>query len=342
MTMGNHTLETELERRAVNDKTAKEFFHKYENMKIYLTNEYYRWTQANCKFYTDHGEQHVQSVSTSASLLLSDQINDERALIPLDIFLILSAIIWHDVGVVYGRSNHASRIADMTEEIKKLGFSNPVVHRLVTEISKAHSGNNGLNIPKRSDECTINNFPCKVYPRALASIVRFADEISENHSRISLSLLPDVPDKNRIFWEYANCIVASNPEPERERVVITIEIQKEKVLQEFICSEFNDRVNSKGQISLIEYIICRLEKMNNERVYCLKESTRYTSIREIEARITILDGIERINNYDTIRIVLGDSGLLKQESYPEIDIFDGFFESYPILKPERIKDALFL
>lgn len=332
----NLTLETALERRASTEKDAEILWNKYKAVRDYLTTEYYRWVQANCPFFTDHGENHIQSVIQAASALLNKHLTPEskNELSSLDLFLILAAILWHDVGNVYGRSGHASRVGKMINEIKRLGFPNIDIQRLVEEISKAHAGEDGLNIPRTEEDCTVLNRPYTVYPKALAAIVRFADEISENRARISQALLPDVPDENRIFWEYANCISASRPEPARYRVVVTVAMQDDAAIREFTCPEqFRNRADSRGNISLIKYVVCRLEKMNNERAYCALEFSRYVSIIEIVARFTILRGTERVENYE-LEVNFSQSG------YPNIQIFDDFFERHPNWQPEKIREAL--
>ena len=261
--MPNHqTLEHELERRSLlKEPDAEDFWHKYGNMKFYLNQYYYNWIQASCPYFTDHGEQHIRSVIDAASFLLSKQLNtsDSRSFSSLEIFLILCGAIWHDVGNVYGRSGHAQRVAEMTEKIKELGFPDMQIHRLVNEISKAHAGPEGLEIPRNEERATTANGTFSLYPRSLAAVVRFADEISENHTRVSAMLLPEIPQENQIFWQYANCIRACLPEPSRDRILIEIEILPEALMADFPCGDYPER-SKGGNISLIDYILCRLEK----------------------------------------------------------------------------------
>ena len=144
------SLETELESRSKTQCDPLYLWPRYLAMKNYLSQEYYRWIQANCPYYTDHGDHHIKTVIQAASGLLSQQLNGTRKndLTTLDLFLILSEILWHDVGNVLERSGHAARIAEMTEEIKKLGFPDLQVQRLVIDISRAHSGKDGLSVPR--------------------------------------------------------------------------------------------------------------------------------------------------------------------------------------------------
>lgn len=237
--------------------------------------------------------------------------------------------------MVSQRSGHASAVVGMIDKVKEIAFPNTPIFRIVVEIIKAHSGKGGLDIPRREDEVSTSAESYTVSTRALAGILRFADEVSENHSRISTVLMPSVPEESRIYWEYASCITASRPEPARERVVVTIEMQTDKATSKFKCSEFKNRLDADGKISLIEYVLSRLEKMNNERHYCYREFSKFASIKEIEVRLTLLKGVERVSGYDNMKIILGDSGLLDESAYPAIDVFEEFFNSNPEWKPEE-------
>lgn len=338
------TLEAELERRALaSEDSAADLWARYKSVKDFLSSQYYGWVQANSPFLTDHGELHIKSVIQTASLLLGKHLEpgaekNKRQLSSLDIFLILSGILWHDVGNVFGREGHAERAAEMTKEVKSLAFPDPDVHRLVTEIAMAHSGQNGLVKARNEEDCSIGYQTYTVFPRALAAIVRFADEVSENRSRISSALLPTVPEGNRVFWEYAHSISASRPEPERERVVVSISLQRANAVKKYLCGNFADRIDSENKIHLIDYILCRIEKMNNERAYCAPEFSRFATIREIVARFTLQDDITRVAE---TTVYFSDSGVKNNgNEYPDIKIVDDFFLAYPDWRPERLEESL--
>lgn len=335
-------LETELERRRTKDPDAESLWPRYKLMKDYLETNYYRWVQANCRFFTDHGQQHIQSVIQAASSLLRLRLLPRKTsdLSSIDIFLLLCAIIWHDTGMVFGRSGHADEIARVTADIRVLGFPDPTIYRLVLEIARAHGGRSGLSLPRTDEDISITGTTYTVHPRALAAVVRFADEVSENRSRISLALLPDVPEHNQIYWYYAASIVASRPEPERERVVVTVELQRDHLLRSFHCDPtFVHRADGNGKITLLEYVLCRLEKMNNELTYCGSHLSKFVAIREIEARLTILVDDQRLQNYDNFTFVFGASGLGHAE-FPDTPLYNQFFGRYPDWRPEALREVL--
>ena len=338
LTSEHLSIETALQQEAGNDNNAKDLWAKYSIMKSYLTAQYYPWIQANCPYFTDHGKLHVESTIEAANSMLLPSPKNRRNLSALDLYLLLCAVIWHDVGMVYDRSKHAERVSIMIQKIGELFFS-PTIHRLVIELVKAHTREDGLEIPSREQDCAISTKTYTVSPRALAAIVRFADEISENRSRISQALLKDgkVPEENRIYWEYANCIVASRADPLGERIIVSIEIEPDKAIAKYRCpKECTQYSKTDGSISLIEYVVYRLEKMNNERAYCARDFGKYASIRQIEVRLMLTHRGERIENY-TNEFVLRDSGMHKS-TYPQIDFFEDFFKHHPHWNPQKIAE----
>jgi len=251
----------------------------------------------------------------------------------LEIFIILTAILWHDAGMVYGRSGHADQVVRVIAKIKEVCLPDVTIRRIVTEIVQSHSGQQGLKIPKREEDCTGPSLgACTIYPKALAALIRFADEISENRSRISGALLGDVPEDQSIFWEYANCVTAARPDPARHRVVLSLEIPYDKAIQDYKCKEFKGLRGNTGEISLIEYIVRRIEKMNNERAYCAPHFNKYAWIGEICVRFKITNGIQGLDAFE-IENNFGDP----DSAIPSIDIFERFFDENPEWRPDQLK-----
>jgi len=322
------------------DEACAQLCDGYRLIKKILLDNFYDWVQASCPFFTDHGRNHVQSVINTTSRMLEDTANtDNSSFTSVETFLLLSGILWHDVAMVHGRSGHASRVKDVMSKFRN-SFPNPDFARIVYEIAKSHSGTTGLKIPRAEEFLSLGNETHQVHPRRLAAILRFADEISENRSRISYHLIDSVPDKNRIFWEYANAITSSRPDVENDRVVIAYSIEKSVVTQRFPCVEFPTRVDLDGTISLIEYIVCRLEKVNNERIYCSQFSLPFIGFSEVQAEITIVNDLERLADYDALVFTFRDGGLYKPGEYPNTDIFDLFFKENSNWRPDQLSKAL--
>jgi hypothetical protein len=335
-------LENELKRLSHKGEVEEKLFHSYSVTKAYLKKDYYPWIQAKCPYYTDHGENHINNVINSASEMLSNRIGSHSTnpLKPIEIFEILNGIIWHDVGNAISRVNHEKKVYEISNEIRKLAYPDVVIQQHIVDISRSHTGIEGLKIPREEETVAFGNGNIPVYPRAYAAIVRFADEISENHNRISQSLLSSIPPENQIYWEYANCINACVADFSRDRILVTYEIRIEKLHKNFLCHSFSHKTDRNGKIPLISFIISRLEKMNNERVYCSRYFNGFSRFQNITARLTITDGQNRLPEYDNFEIILSDGGINLTDKYPSIAIYDDFFKKHPNWKPSAIKKSI--
>ena len=327
------SLESILQNRAATEACkACAFLSNYVAMKNYLTRDYYPWIQANCQWYTDHGSKHVDSVMHTTSHLLSNAPQD--GLNCLDVYLLLTSIIWHDVGLLAGRADHARETEVFINKVREICFPDPTIHRLVCQIVRAHSGHEGWSFLQQSEPispCTHKS--CIVYPQSLAAILRFADEASETRTRISASLLERVPPEQKIYWEYAHSVTASTPEPARRRLLLAIELQRADAVKRLPCPKhLRDRADGDGNIAVIQYVVCRIEKLNNERAYCFPYLTRYADIRTIDVRLQVCDGTESAICLD---FTLGDGGMTGCD-YPDIEMYSRFFDIYPQLIPAKL------
>lgn len=327
------------------DDSLEQLRHCYSLLKEILLKDYYDWVQAECPWFTNHGRSHIESVIDTASHMLNSALSHKSSNITIvEAFLLLSGILWHDVAMVSSRAEHASRARDVLSKFKNT-FPNVDFPRVINTIVKAHSGKGekgGLKIPRVEERLSYNNATHLVHPCRLAAILRLADEISENRTRISYHLIDSVPEKNRIFWEYANSISSSYPDIENSRIVIEYSIDKSVVTQRFYCDEFSKRVNKNNDktITLIEYIVCRLEKVNNERIYCTQHLHPLGAFKEVQAHFSIIDDLEIVSEFDGITFTFRDGGLFKPGEYPNSNVFDLFFEENDCWKPEKLAKKL--
>jgi hypothetical protein len=241
--------------------------------------------------------------------------------------------------MVFGRTNHADNVGKIILKFREF-FPHEDFARTVKAIAAAHGGRKGLTKAKKQDYLAFGNSSYEVHPLRLAAFLRLADEISENRTRISGNLLDAVPDQNRIFWEYANAIAWSRPDNEALRLVVSYNVDKKVVVKRFQCVEFPDRCDKDGKLSLIEYIICRLEKINNERIYCAQHLPAFARYTELQARISIVDDLDRLPEFDELSFTFRDGGLYRPGEYPNTSIFDSFFSNNEKWKPENLSKHL--
>ena len=343
--MSDINLESELEKTLLDlsedSDNASQFLDQYKQTKRHLQNEMYPWVQSNCNWFTDHGEQHISAVMNQASRLLENELRDFESgdLTELDIFILLTAILWHDVGMIVNRADHERISTEVADRFRDIAFPSTSIKATTDDIIKGHRNKAGLDIPQRDATFNIGNEIYKIYPKALAGILRFADEISETQERVSGDtwIQESVPEESEIFWRYAETIQGCHPHLNGKSVNLNIEVEYEKAVKMYPCpGSFEERENEDGEISLIEYIICRLEKLVNELAYCERYFNRYAEIREANVDITVRDDSNTI--IQEANETLAATGLTTKGTYPDVNIYEDFFEEYSEWRPDQLPD----
>lgn len=152
---------------------------------------------------TDHGVEHVNDVMMHANMIIGKNV---KKLIGYEIYLLLLAIHFHDLGNIKGREEHEEKIAEIMAEMGEALPLDITEKQFVIAIATAHGGYvNG-------DKDTIYNInvdrSCngiKVRAKLLAAILRFADELSDDFNRAKYKGI-DIPTQNEAFHEYSKSL----------------------------------------------------------------------------------------------------------------------------------------
>ena len=236
---------------------------------------------ANDGFLTDHGPQHIDAVTRCASDLLSHPSDTYPQLTPYEVYLLLMAIQFHDVGNLYGRSGHEKQLAPIMAALQLLVGPHTVERRAIMQIAIAHGGHNN------GDKDTIALLPandpifeCRVRYRALAAILRLADELADDSRRTPhiLQQLGVIPPESQAFHLYS-------------RALQTVAINAAAGLIELRYYLTRDQTGliCKGskQVYLLDEIYKRTVKMHYEREYCSRFTRDLVHIDTIDVTIHV-------------------------------------------------------
>lgn len=255
---------------------------------------------------TDHGVNHVQDVMRHAF----DIIADVKQLTGYEIYILLLAIHFHDVGNIYGREEHEQKIADIIDEMDgQLPLSTPEKD-LICNIATAHGGYcNGEKdtIKNITSDCKFDNV--LIRPKVLAAILRFADEISDDLGRSFFNI--KIPPENEAYHEYSKSLepVSINGDTLILRYRIPYELTQRKV--------------QKGDQSVFLYdeIQNRLGKCMRELEYCKKYAGDMIKLFSLSVTIDIL----REGSFQSIKGAK-DFFKLTLQGYPDEQLYS--FELY--------------
>ena len=256
---------------------------------------------------TDHGIQHITTVIRRASdLLFNDGI---PVLTPYETFLLLAAIHFHDIGNVFGRHQHERQITTAMRSMSDaLIGTDGFEKRMIRDIAMAHGGYADAD---GHDKDTISHLSWQPVTglhdprvRLLAAVLRFADELADDHTRTSRFLIGSQLLRNsEVYHVYADRLQHVIVRPPERSVLLQFEIHVQHAT----------RLYQKGadqKVYLYDEILRRCLKMHREHIYCSRFMQPYVSINRIDVTIDI-------TTLDYMHVVRRITFSLIQRGYPD-------------------------
>jgi len=281
------------------DNELLEYFFSYYLQKISLSNHFYPHIEAELKGYSDHGEKHVNNILKIYKKLLGNVIPCEEEdtfdsptdviLNYYELYLLLCATIWHDVGNLKERHHHNIHLQEVSDHINHY-FVDTDIKELAMEIAKAHTGFDGVNTHIKREITPYKNE--QIVSRFIGAVLRFADELDEGQNRLDMSyyerMKENIPSHQRIFWEACNCIKRIEPVPEKFNIEIEVVLKKEDLFKIFEKKIMEGTQDEKLiEVALIDELISRLNKINKERMYYMTFIQKFVEYNTITTSIDI-------------------------------------------------------
>jgi hypothetical protein len=244
---------------------------------------------------TDHGPNHIKTVINRASSILNNPKNDNE-LTGYEIYLLLCSIHFHDLGNIFGREKHEKRVAKMMEHVSQyLGDSTE--KSLIRQIAATHGGKvdgNKNTISFLPPSAALNGQD--VRPRLLAAILRFADELADDHHRANKILLQlgVVPKKSLIYHKYADCLNSVMVRDECKSIELNYSMNIVDLEKKY--PKYDEKSKRYRTIYILDEILDRLLKMYLERIYCNRFMTPVVHIHSILVKIRTLKENENIGD----------------------------------------------
>ena len=253
---------------------------------------------------TDHSEKHVKDVLDRAYQLIGDF--NQRGLTVYEVYILALMILFHDLGNVYGRTNHDSpkRIMDLYTKYRINHTQYKLEKRVVANGASAHSGKSKNNCDDTlkfvdNNSSIENGQPIRL--QELAAILRFADELAEGPQRTCSFAIEnnDFPDgDNIIYHEYAQ-ITNIFIDRSRGRISVTY------------CFDVENKIENEKEDNfkkLLELTFKRCLKLDLERRYTKYHSEILKPFKEISIKYDF-----NINNNPDL---IGFDQIIIEDKYP--------------------------
>jgi len=274
------------------DARLQEYFFTYYSQKLILLNHFYPHVEGKLRGFPDHGPDHIVRIMELHGKLLKNNIlglSDPQETVSdatlnfYEIYLLLSATVWHDVGNLLGRYKHNQNITKISSRLKDNYFPNKDLKKYVFQIAKAHTGPEGITREIPIEDADYKN--AEIHLRFLGAVLRFADELEEGGVRVDETyyetMKDKIPNNKKIFWETCCCINRIEPKPSECIVQLCAKVDKDKLFKLFT-------KNGKN-VALIDELVFRIDKINLERKYFMQFVRKHVEYREILFDLTVED-----------------------------------------------------
>ena len=323
------------EERHIESRMKKSLAHQFgategEN----LWSHYVRAREKLCKYiygqipgtlpqYTDHSQPHIENVLDNVAQLLGPELpkKGHDHLNAADGYCLCLSVLFHDVGMVFGRRDHERNIVQVYNWVRKGEPKLSQERHIVMRAAGAHSGKTETGSRDTiGDLSPTDHFKGEcVHLQEIAAILRFADELAEGPQRTS-AFMKDAFGYSKqasIHHRYAES-TEIHIDRKQGRIALTydIEIDTNKRKQDELLNEMEE---------LLNYVFQRIIKLDQERQY----ASYYSQVLRPFLATSIhfnywIDGERAPLDLDNLvltgKCVPGDRAIDLNERDPEYDV----------------------
>lgn len=243
---------------------------------------------------TNHSKEHVETVIQRISLLLGDAIN---RITGYEAFILLVAACLHDIGNIMGRSDHERHMVELANGCQEFKTLDGPTKHYIFEVAMAHGGR---NIKGGKDTLSLVTKEEKAggiiaRPRAMAALLRFADELSDDFGRANFAMMNMglMPPESNIYHLYSSCV--QTPNVQGSQIFLKYDLtalQTQRLYDKIVDGQ-------KRRVFLYDEIKERLAKCYGEMEYCTHHSDGLFHFDSINATVVVLtdDYAQKIIEY---------------------------------------------
>lgn len=267
-------------RKASADPLLASYVERYDN----VAKELNTWVHSEVTkgaiskdggYLTDHGPDHIATVIRRATMLADCP---GCSLKPYEVYLLLMAAHFHDVGNHFGRDRHEAQARLAMDWLGTAGGRDAIENKMILQIAGAHGGKvNGDKDTIGYLQNATTVLGREIRPQYLAAILRFADELADDRQRASRFGLAtgSLPPKAQIYHAYAHALHSVGVHHSSRSITLAYELTEEDAAKQY-----------EGSY-LLDEIFARTLKMHAERMYCMRFMRPEINIDGIDVRIEV-------------------------------------------------------
>ncbi|MGE3759003.1 MAG: hypothetical protein AB7H97_14675 [Pseudobdellovibrionaceae bacterium] len=282
----------------------------YRRVSEYLNNDVHSEVNMGARIIdggllTDHGPEHIRTVIQRASELV---FTKSCRLSPYEIYILLMAIHFHDVGNIKGREDHEIKSGEIYKELGRLASIDATERHYIVNIAQAHGGRqkDKLELLEKTFGKAPKLLGFTVRVPLLASILKLADELADEYTRATKIDWAVVPKESQVFHKFAYALKTVDINHETHTVELDFWLDKENATTKY------GKLDS--EIFLVDEIKERTYKTHLERLYCMRFMADEIRLNSVVVKINFLEP----DSIDPFHDPIGYR--LEEKGYPGHDI----------------------
>jgi hypothetical protein len=310
--------------------TGTEYPGRCQQIREYLENNIYSEIEKsviiqdieagrNAVYLNNHGSKHVDDVIKRASQIIEEC---KLKLSAYEEYLLLAAILLHDVGNIWGREEHEKKLGEVIEALGPCIGPDSAEKRVVVKIASAHGGHdNGKTLDTIGQLLPVDRVLGEtVRKRLLASILRFADELADDRSRASRFVFgKELVGGSEVFHAYSQALHSVMIDD--SEVTLAFDLNRKLATDKL--------KKGAGESYLLDEIFRRTIKMHRERMYCMR-FIRQAPVERIRINIEVFESFGK-DKFPYIKPICEPIRYcLEEKGYPQVS--DNIAELCPELQ----------
>jgi hypothetical protein len=261
------------------------YYQQYDQVKNYMCNQIYSEIKATEPDLTDHGETHIKNVLLNAYTLIKYSLDGDQQYSPLDLYVLCTSILIHDIGNLHGRNGHEKTLVKTYNSNTAFSNIENSEKKVISSIATSHGGEEGAISELTNHEHIEGK---QIQNKCIAGVLRFADELAEGPQRTSSyridnDLIEENSLKYHLYAEFSTAPVINN-----DVVLLKYDIQLDRFTGETI-SDF------------LILLYSRIYKLNRERINCGIHSKHIQKIKKVAITIRFYENKESLEPLKNIK-----------------------------------------
>ncbi len=208
---------------------TENYFTRYVLLRDRLLNNEYTQVMSGFVGGNDHGPNHIRRVLSYLDMILAPK--PLKHVRPYELFITMMAILYHDIGILRQRKDHAQISAILLALDSNDYVFDSLDKNLMEAAVVSHSSSVDIQEQCRAFSQIEHVRGNEVRPKVVAALVRLADELDEDARRAdpAVEAKMNLSEPSKFYWRFNQCVRGVRPDPSSRIVYIDMKYSADDI-----------------------------------------------------------------------------------------------------------------